>query len=217
MATTDDVRALLDLPFGTLAVMASGYIGYRIAFTGKDKTHATIDVIFLTMVFAALAKFVSISLGSWVSAGQEGGATEFWGAVAALPSAVLAAAAWRRFGEVHVFHALRKLKISHSDRHRTAWETITQRSGVYPSQLIVKKTDGTLLMSECLADFATAPLGPCLLGQDGSVALYVTDTMPQNGDWEKREPFDSKHADWGYVLTYVPASQVSEIRLRAVS
>lgn len=72
-------------------------------------------------------------------------------------------------------------------------------------------------MSERLGDFEKAPLGPCLLGQDGSVALYVTDAMAKDGDWEKREPFDSEHADWGYVLTYIPANQISEIRLRTVS
>ena len=212
MSTSDDVRALLDLPLGVLAVIASGYIGYRIAFTGKDKTHATIDVIFLTFVFAALAKLVFVCFETWATSSPYPNMAKFWIAVLGFFGVLIAAALWRRFGEVHVFNTLRTLKVSHSDRYQTAWETITLRSGVYPSQLIVRKKDGSALMSERLDNFAKAPFGPCIFGSDGSVALYVTDFKPATGDWERTG--DAATPDWGLPITYIPASEISEIEVR---
>jgi hypothetical protein len=212
MATSDELQALLNLPFGALAIIGSGYIGYRIAFTGKDKTHATIDVIFLSFVFAALAKFASGSLRPSLSTRLPPAISEILVAVVSLLVVIFAAALWRRFGEFHVFSALRRLKVSHSDRYHTAWETITLRSGVYPSQLIVRKKDGSSLMSEKLSDFSEAPFGPCVFGSDGSIALYVTDFKSLNSDWEKT--VDGATPDWGQPITYVAASEISEIEVR---
>ena len=165
-----EVQTLLDLPMETLAALASGYIGYLLAYTGKDATHMGVDVIFLTFVFAALAKLVSVWFEAWVSSSPNPATAVFWVAVLCLLSVVIAAALWRRFGEVHVFNTLRKLKVSDSDRYQTAWETITLCSGVYPSQLIVREKDGSAIMSERLDNSSKAPFGPCVFGSDGSIA-----------------------------------------------
>lgn len=212
MTTSDELQALLNLPFGALAIIGSGYIGYRIAFTGKDKTHATIDVIFLTFVFAALAKFASGYLRPLLATHLSQANSEIVVAVVSLLVVIAAAAIWRRFGEFQIFRALRQLKVSHSDRYHTAWETITLRSGIYPSQLIVRKKDGSSLMSEKLSDFAKAPFGPCVFGSDGSIALYVTDFKSLNGEWESI--VDAATPDWGQSITYIAASEISEIEVR---
>lgn len=212
MATSDDVRALLDLPFGALFVMASGYVGYRVAFTGKDKTHATVDVIFLTAVFGAISKFASAWARPEMNSWQNSAATEALVATFSLLVVVVAAAVWRRFGESLVFRFLRKLKVSHSDRHSSAWESIILRTGVYPTQLIVRKKDGSSLMSEKLSEFSEEPFGPCVLGSDGSIALYVTDYKSATGDWEKTT--DDATVDWGLLITYIPADEISEVAVR---
>lgn len=212
MNSSDDIRKLLDLPLGTLAILAAGYIGYRIAFTGKDKTHATIDVIFLTLTFAVLAKFISGSLAPWVASGAQTKTAAGWSALASFAGVVVAAAGWRAFGELTVFNTLRRLKVSHSDRYQTAWETVMLRSGTKPSQLIVRKKDGTALMSERLADFAGELLGPCIFGSDGSIALYVTHFKASAGDWE--EIGAAATPDWGLPITYIAAAEIGEIEVR---
>ena len=126
--------------------------------------------------------------------------------------AIAAAAFWRRVGEEWVRNALRSTGISTSDRYTSALETMMTREGHEPNQLIVRKTDGSAVMCERLVDFEHAPYGPCLLGPDGSVSLYITDSRRGHGsDWE---PVPTVRNDWGCALTFIPADQVAEIELR---
>lgn len=123
-----DAQILLNLPPDTLTVLVLGYLGYRLAYTGKDASHSAVDVVFLSLVFTLAAK-VGLALADLAHPGI---------GIAAAPVAVLAAAVlWRKWGELAVFKILRRLQVSHSDRHQTAWETIMLRSGAMPSQLIV--------------------------------------------------------------------------------
>lgn len=55
-----EIQSILDLPVGTIAVLAAGYIGYRIAYQGKDHGHKSVDVLFISMVFAFVARLASI-------------------------------------------------------------------------------------------------------------------------------------------------------------
>ena len=131
-------------------------------------------------------------------------------------SAIVCAAIWRRWLDGFTFQLLRRTGVSSADRHLSAWQTILTRGAKNPTQLIVKTTGGTLLMCEKLSEFSTAPMGPCVLGTDGSVALYVTHRRAPEQGWEECLPFEEAHADWGYEMTYIPSAEVAEIRLRSV-
>lgn len=201
-----DAQILLNLPPDTLTVLVLGYLGYRLAYTGKDASHSAVDVVFLSLVFTLAAK-VGLALADLAHPGI---------GIAAAPVAVLAAAVlWRKWGELAVFKILRRLQVSHSDRHQTAWETIMLRSGAMPSQLIVRKKDGTSLMSERLADFAGELFGPCIFGSDGSIALYVTHFKALAGDWEQTGA--AAAPDWGRLITYIAAAEIGEIEVRMAS
>ena len=51
-----DVQTLLDLlPVNTITVLASGYLGYRLAYTGKDTKHKATDKVFLSLAFGLVA------------------------------------------------------------------------------------------------------------------------------------------------------------------
>ncbi len=37
-------------------MLVAGYLGYRLAWTGKDETHRAVDVVFLSLVFGLIAR-----------------------------------------------------------------------------------------------------------------------------------------------------------------
>ncbi|WP_415392458.1 hypothetical protein [Paracoccus sp. SJTW-4] len=205
----ENAQYLLDLPLGTLAALASGYLGYRIAYTGKDTKHGPLDVVFITLVFSFIAKSIIAIIAT-----EDAGALRTVAAfVVAITSAIGAACAWRKWLADETFEVLRTMGVSASDRCTTAWESMLHRSRS-PQRLVVRKKNGDRVMTFNLADFSNAPLGTCLLGEDGSVGMYVTDIMPrEKTEWETREVFDSARPDWGYDMTFIPASEIAEVRI----
>lgn len=204
-----DVQLLLNLPFETLAVLAAGYLSYRLAYTGKDASHTSVDVVFLTVVFGTLVKLAMAIAMMLVPSGP------LFVVIATILggfSALCGAAIWRRHGEACAFRMFRWLKVSHSDRYRTAWEVISTNAGLNPTQLMVRRKDGVLLMCENLSRFSGEKVNPCIYGSDGSIALFVTHQKAAGEpDWEA---IDVRAEGWGAMITYIPASEIAGIYAR---
>lgn len=199
----NEVQLLLDLPIDTFAGLASGYLGYRLAYVGKDQKHHTVDVVFISAVFALLARVVSDL------------ASPFAGVYPALIFGILAAAIgaalWRKWLSNWLYRVLRRVNVSQSDGHDDAFTSMRLRAGFAPSTLVVITTNGTALMCRDLRPFAAYRDGPCILGEDGSVAMYVTDRyLPDATEWEEMDVYTTGR---GAQITYVPASQIAQIRV----
>lgn len=207
----EPVKLLLDLPFDILAQLAAGYLSYRLAFIGRDSHHTAIDVTFISLAFAAMTKAIVIVIGLvMLKVGYD--------PLTILPSigaafVVLGAAAlWRRWGQDRVYNFFRNGGISDHDGQPDVWRSMLARQLKGPTRLVIKLKDGTELMCNQLAKFNDAPLGPCLLGMDGSVALYVTDVRKKGtADWEEISPFDAELPGWGYEMSFIPASEIARI------
>lgn len=205
----DNPQYLLDLPLETLAALVGGYLGYRIAYTGADTKHSPLDAVFITLVFSFIAKTL-IALIAVEGAG------DLW-LVFAYPvgifAAIAAACVWRKWLVERAFSALRATGVSAADRCTSAWQSMLHRSRS-PQRLVVRKKNGERVMTSNLSDFNDAPLGACLLGEDGSVGMYVTDIMLANTqEWEERSVFDANAPDWGYDMTFIPASEILDVRI----
>lgn len=197
-----EIQNILALPLSTLTILVAGYLGYRVAYTGKDGNHRTIDTIFLSLVYALIAKAV-LSYGPMAS--------ELKSSALAVAISLLAAAAWRRWGEDLIFKLLRFSRVSASDRHSSAWDSLRMKPRFAPSTLVVRLRDGRRLMCSDLSRFMAFEAGPCLLGADGSVSLFVTDQAEAGSeDWKEREIF---HDGFGTEITYVPAAEIAEIKV----
>lgn len=211
----DNVTALLSLPLQTLSVLTAGYLSYRLAYTGKELTHKATDVIFLVFVFAFIAQITGSLTAAFLQKLDLAETTsEAVSSLAGIAFALSSSAFWRKWGESKVAKGLKGANISHSDRSETAWQAVILKEHVKPSSLIVRKTDGSMVMSERLSDFDHLPFGCCIQGQDGSIALYITHKWSVGGtEWEERDP--RPHGDFGAEVTYIPASEIAEISLRA--
>ncbi|CDO60818.1 hypothetical protein BN1012_Phect2605 [Candidatus Phaeomarinobacter ectocarpi] len=210
-----DIQSVFDLPFATLVVLAAGFAAYRVAFTGKKKGHGTIDIVFITVVFAALAKFAFefvIDRLTPTAPDEVTALAALAASTAAFATVLIAAGVWRRWGE-DVFNAtLRAGDISYSDGHVSAWDCVRVSTSARPTQLVVRKTSGKQLMCDNLEAWEKFPFGPSIYGEDGSIALYVTGVRQDaTVDWLEIEPLDDSA---GASMTYIPADQISEIEVR---
>lgn len=210
---------LLQLPYQTLAILVAGYLSYRLAYTGRDTTHRTLDTLAIALVFAFVAQAASaglLILYNWKYPVPSGGELPLWAgygaSVGGIIVALLVAAGWRKFTNKALPWVLRKLRISSADRNHAAWESVIANEDSGPSSITIVKKDGAKLMSEKLADFENAPFGPAILGNDGSVAIYVTHF--KDNDAEKWESNEVDYADWGPEITIIPADEIAEIRIR---
>lgn len=201
----NELATLLNLPFDTLFVVAVGYLGFRSAYTGRAGGYSAVDVLFLSAVFGLIAKVVLIAIsirGTWAPGIY----------AAAIIVTVGGALVWRRWLQERLFRGLRHLGISDHDGFFDVWGSMLARPLPAPTQLVVRLKSGRHLMCDALGRFNEMPLGPCLLGEDGSVALYVTHvrTDPAEG-WIEMEPFD---ANFGASMTFVRSEEISDIDIR---
>lgn len=194
----NETLALLDLPVQTLVVLAAGYLGYRLAYTGHDEAHGPADVVFISLFFAAIARATIAFAGA--------GPLGLVGAVAA---ALGTAAAWRSGLATWLWRLTGRAGINSADRTRTALGSVLATSPVM-TQIVVRKRDGSVLMSSPLHRFDNSPIRSCVLGADGSVALYVTAFRSKDGEWQDVE---AEVCGWGRRLTIVPADQIAEIEI----
>lgn len=197
---------LINLPWETLLTLACGYAAYYVANTGLREHHRTIDIAFSTLVFGFAAAFVyrllsNINASILVSSGV------------AFGSAVLIGAAWRRWGRNWLRWLLRSTKVALSDDLPSAWSAISNvKPNVAATQLAIQLTDGTWLQCDELHRFKDAPNGPCVLGAQGDVLLYVTDTR-RPGEESEPNAYVEDEA-WGREITYIPASAIARVDLR---
>lgn len=198
---------LLNLPWATVLFLAAGYAGYFVANTGNRDHHKPMDTAFSSAVFGFFALFAFQLLP------REG----FWILVASLASfslACLLGAFWRRFGREVLRKIFRVSRISFNDDIQSAWATIGNVTNVSATELTVYLKNGTLLQSSDLSQFGSLPNGPCVLGGNGDVLMYVTDIRDAGG--ESKGNGALFHDGWGAEITYIPASEIARVELRRI-
>lgn len=136
-----------------------------------------------------------------------------FGAIAAICGALLLAAAWRSRVEKMVFRFLRWSGVSTVRRLGSAWAPMASRPDLKPTILLVTKKDGSQVMSENMSQFEGLPNGFCILGRDGSIAMYATHVRRSIAE-EWSEVSSGPYEDWGAEVTVISADQIAEVAIR---
>lgn len=200
----DIIEAISNLPLETLAALAAGYLGYRLAYVGLDGTHRNVDTVFGIIVFAT----IGMATSSWVIGL---GYSRPWPQVAGLPVALVAAIVWRGKLSAWIATALRLARISTSDQHLTAWDTVRSNPSNGITAVLAILDDGSAVASDDIRRFARLPNGPCVFGTDGSLALFVTRFRePGSLAWMDIDVHDPGYGD---VMTVFPADRIRERRV----
>ncbi|WP_149756865.1 DUF6338 family protein [Roseivivax sediminis] len=201
------MQELLSLSWQTQAVLIGGYLAYVIAYSGRRMNHRAFDAFAIVLVFGG---FSLISLSILDSALGDNHWKHQISGVVSVVFPCLIAIAWRRFLKDWVSDKINLLAGAQEDGLPTAWDTVIQTQDVAYCQLIVSLKDGRSLESFPLGDYNDLPNGPCVLGSDGSVAMYVTHIFEKN----ESRPATEITNDLGSRLTYIPADQIAEVDFR---
>lgn len=207
----DGVLEILNAPWTTVLTLAAGYAGYFVAHVGARDHHRQVDQAFRVIFYGFWGVFAYLAVRA------------YWG-FGILPASlicmgvtVLLGAVWRRWVKGLVTWALRASRVSLSDDLPNAWMAIPDvGERVEAGQLGVILVDGVSLFCEDLARFSDQPNGPCVLGGQGDVLIYVTKVGRRNGAGEMVwTDVPSVIDDRGAAqITYVPRDQIARINLR---
>ena len=193
---------LINLPMEVQLALGAGFAAYMTAYAGRRSGHSPTDSVMISLLFGLVALWTfRIVLG-------------LFGSVPALPAGALAAVAvaalWRKYLRQWWLDLLRVTRVSGEDGLPTVWQSVSQDMRFDISELTVRLKSGRILHCSRVHDFRDRPHGPALFGEDGSVAIYVTEVTDATGE---EHPWDPEAAG-DPQLTIVPSDQVEEIDIR---
>lgn len=193
-----------ELSLATQVALGAGFLAYALAYAGLREGHGTVDVVFITLAFAALA---SLTFGGGMAAGF----APFWASLGALSITLMVAALWRRWARGWCLWLLSVARVHREDGAHRGWAVLVQSDCVV-SQASVHLKDGRTLYLNDRQKYLSAPWQGLYLGGDGSVILVVEEEERADGTEEARQGISD--ADHGARMTYVPAAEVVQVNLR---
>jgi hypothetical protein len=202
---------LLGLQTGDLiAIIASGYLGFKISQLGDQKKHSAEDVLLQSFIFGILAT-VSARL---LLVDNEGFILIRDRPLPSSPNAVLifsigissvAGVLWRGIGQPFTSFIMRSIGVYQGDNHSTVLRSISNSRATW-YYVTVHRKDGTILTSDISATAKYIPLRGVTINDDG-MCLYVTSVARPNGT---SETFQVTEAELS-TLTYVPFSEIQQV------
>ena len=200
---------LINLPWQTQIVVVGGYIGYVIAYTGRRAGHKVLDVAAISLCFGGIGLLaLHVALQETPPSNE---LRKVFAGFSAVIAPLIGGVLWRAKLRRVCQRLIRWISGSEEDGLPSAWDTIIQEEGHVYSQINIRLKDGRELESYQMEGLNSLPNGPCALGNDGSIALYVTHI--KDPGTERREAKNITDLE-GARITYVPADQIAEVDFR---
>lgn len=197
---------LFNLPWHIQLTLAGGYAAYLLCYVGIRAPHTSVDTIFSSLLFGPIvagAHFLLISHTDEVAA-----------SASAFVAACLVGVLWRKVGRPLLKWILRATNVSWVDEDPSALASIMANNKYPMTQVGVQLDDGTWLRCDELWRFADAPFGPCKIGPNGDIALYLTHEQPIEGPEVELQSVRDEIC--GDRISYIPASKIKIINFRHI-
>lgn len=195
---------LINLPWNIQLTLAGGYAAYLLCYVGIRASHTATDTIFCVLIFGLIvagSHFLLITCTDEIKA-----------SILAFLTACAAGIIWRVAGMPLLKLALRATNISWVDDDPSALASIMANTKYPMTQISVQLDDGTWLRCDELERFTEAPFGPCKIGPNGDVAIYLTHEQPKEGP--EIELQSVQDVTYGDRISYVPAARIKIINFR---
>ena len=196
------ISEILSLSTTVQVWLGAGYVAYCTAYAGFRRHHQVRDTIFGIAVFTAIASLAH----SFVEPKYVRSA---YAASVVVP--LLSAMAWRKFGKNWWLKLMSASDVHREDGVSSTWESLVQTDkGV--TQCSVHTKDGRILyLNDRPSLIGKAEWNGLYLGGDGSLLMVIEEEEFPDGRTEQRQGVLS---DWGARLSYIPASEISQVNFR---
>ena len=202
-----ELKDLTSLPEQLQVILASGYLGYSIAYAGYRDNERKDDVLYGILAFGIFGygfyDFTRRYYSTFLIPG-----------IGALLAAILSAIVWRKYGRTWFNFLLHRAAISNEDGIRTVWTRISQDTNICPTQIVVTLKDGSDYVCEDVQMFRDAPIPLYYTDSDGSIALYATQRTTKDG--ETKDMKHTRDESMGDRLTYIPKDLISNVSIRFI-
>lgn len=203
------MKEIIELSWQTQVILVGGYLAYIIAYSGRRENHKTFDTLLILLCFGGVGLLVFGVTDSAISSSFS--FKEEISGFLAIVCCILAGTLWRACLRELASKTVNKLSGSNDDGLFSAWETLTQTPALLYSQINVQTKSGNTLECYFMGDLNNLPNGPCILGGDGSIAMYVTHITDSEGH---RRPANNLQDEDGARITYIPNSEIVEVDIR---
>ena len=200
----------VDIPLSVYIALVSGYLAYKIAYSGISESHKIFDIMMISIIFSSVAT-LTIFLFNELKSVHKIFDIDSLRLISASILTLLTSLFWRKYGLIKWLRFLNIFHIDPSLEKESTWKSITQINYEFVQAEVTLKNGSVLSLVDrtILHDLLFAGL---YLGSDGGIFLVVQrEKLPDGTVKELRQVNDE---NWGTTFTYVPASEIIKVSFR---
>lgn len=188
----------------------AGYLSYRLASAGLDRSHKAVDVIFQTLTYGLITHVLYVVLININSDWRGRVESEYLIVAVSAAVTLLIALFWRAKGRDKIISFFQNRNLIRENFAPSTWDSIIYSSHKW-AYVSVTCSDGKTYESDISNLPGGLPFGTLDTDQHGNIAIYVTRTIDADGQTADYGPEDV-HDKYGRAnITYLPASEIKRI------
>ena len=201
---------LVNIPLSVYIAFISGYLAYKVAYSGISDSHKVLDILMISIIFSSVATVIIFIF-------NELSETHF---IFNLDSLMLMSASlftlvtgliWRKYGMNTWRKSLENLDVYKEDGSISSWKVLTHQNKEFIQAEVTLK-NGTvlsLLDRTILRDILFQGL---YFDNNGGLFLVVQKVKLSDGTIDYKNNVSDKR--WGTSYTYIPASEICHVSFR---
>ena len=208
---TDSVQFwFVDMPLSVYIAFVSGYIAYKIAYSGISESHKVFDIMLISIIFSSVAT-LTIFLFNELEPVYFIFSLNSLKLISAFTFTLITGLLWRKIGINYWRKFLEYLNVYKEDGSITAWKVLTQQKREYVQAEVTLK-NGTVLSLLDRTVLRDVLFQGLYFDDEGGIFLVVQkEQLPDNTIDIKENVTDEK---WGTTYTYIPASEINRVLFR---
>ena len=200
----------IDIPLSVYIAIISGYLAYRVAYSGISESHKVFDIMLISIIFSSVAT-LTIFMFNELKIVHNIFSSDSLKLASAFSFTILFGLFWRKIGIYNWRKFLEYLNVYKEDGSIVAWNVLTKQNKEFVQAKVTLKNGTVLsLLDRIILD--NVPFKGLYLDDEGGIFLVVQEMQLQDGTIVKIQNASDKI--WGTSFTYVPASEINSVSFR---
>ena len=200
----------VDIPLSVYIAFISGYLAYKVAYSGISESHKVFDIMLISIIFSSVAT-LTIFIFNELAALQNIFSLDSLKLISACTFTILTGLFWRKFGMSNWQKLLSLLNIYQEHRSYSAWKVITEQKREY-TQAEVTLRNGSVLSLLDRSILENVLYEGLYFDDEGGMFLVVQEEILPDGTIDLKQGVFDKN--WGTTFTYIPASEITRVLFR---